>query len=136
VQSRGSDWVPADVQQVARGQLASEDALARQANRVLFCDTDLIAVLLWSRRLYGQAPAWLEEHVEKRFQDLYLVTTPDIPYVGHADFDEPQERAAFFEACLAELDIRGRPYVRIQGPREERFEQARAAVDGLLKVRR
>ncbi|MFH0869049.1 MAG: AAA family ATPase, partial [archaeon] len=36
-----------DISLIAKGQIASEEALARQANRVLFCDTDLLATKVW-----------------------------------------------------------------------------------------
>ena len=46
-----------DIPIIARGQAASEDALARKANRILFCDTDLLLTTIWSevpvRRLPG-----------------------------------------------------------------------------------
>src|SRR5262249_35302247 len=40
LETAGGRVTPEDMPIIARGQLAAEDALAREANRVLFCDTD------------------------------------------------------------------------------------------------
>src|SRR4030095_3819670 len=55
-----------DIPMIARGHMASEDALARDANRVLFCDTDLITTTIWSDWLFGSCPQWIKEAADKR----------------------------------------------------------------------
>jgi len=37
-----------DIVRIVRGQVATENALARQANRVLICDTDVLTSTIWS----------------------------------------------------------------------------------------
>jgi HTH-type transcriptional regulator, transcriptional repressor of NAD biosynthesis genes len=127
----GSDWVPEDTQAIALGQLAAEDALARRANRLLFCDTDLLQVRLWSERLFGMSPDWIREEAARRSPDLTLVMEPDVPFVGPPGRDRPEERRAFLDRCLSELASLGRPFVRITGAWPERLARALAAVDGL-----
>ena len=41
---------------IARGHAASEQALARQAFKVLFCDTDLIITTIWSEVFFQDCP--------------------------------------------------------------------------------
>ena len=41
-----------DLLAIVRGQVAAEEALARQANRLLFCDTDPLTTAIWSEVLY------------------------------------------------------------------------------------
>ncbi|MEO3705481.1 hypothetical protein [Trichormus azollae] len=38
---------------IAKGQMAAENALVRQANKIIFCDTDLITTKIWSDVLFG-----------------------------------------------------------------------------------
>ena len=47
----GLDWT-----EIVRGQIASEEARARDANRVLICDTDPIVTPLWAETLLGACP--------------------------------------------------------------------------------
>jgi HTH-type transcriptional repressor of NAD biosynthesis genes len=123
---------PGDVQRVARAQLASELTLARRANRVLFLDTDLLAVQFWSERRFGMCPEWICQEARRRQYDLYLVTDVDVPFVGEQRYDRPEERRAFLQRCLDTLEARGLDYVRLSGAWVRRFEQAVTEVDALL----
>jgi NadR type nicotinamide-nucleotide adenylyltransferase len=60
-------------QPVARGQVAAEEALARQANRLLLLDTDLFGWQRWCQALLGQVPAWVAAEASRRVPDLTLV---------------------------------------------------------------
>jgi NadR type nicotinamide-nucleotide adenylyltransferase len=132
-EDRPGDLEAEDMQQVARGQLAAEEALARQANRVLICDTDLLSVWLWCERLFGLCPEWIRAEAGRRRPDLYLLTEADVPFVGPAAWDEPEQRQAFGRACRRLLRTQKRPYVRLRGSWDDRFRRARAAVRKLLR---
>jgi NadR type nicotinamide-nucleotide adenylyltransferase len=123
---------PADIPLIARGHAASEDALARQAERVLFCDTDLLMTVVYSELYYGTCPEWLRREAERRTYDLYLLTDVDVPWVADPQRDMPHRREEIRERCRRALAERGRPYVLVGGSWEQRFETARRAVDALL----
>jgi NadR type nicotinamide-nucleotide adenylyltransferase len=125
----GRDWQAADTTTIAKAQQVAEEAMARRATRLLFADTNLFAVGLWSDRLFGQAPPWVVDAPDPT--DLYLLTEPDLPYVGHPAYDEPAERVAFHERC--EWALRGRNVAAIRGGSDERFARAVDAVDALLR---
>lgn len=122
----------ADVSRVAHAQRTAEDLLARRATRVLFCDTDLLAVRLWSERRFDAAPDWLRAASEDRAADLYLLTAPEHRFAGADVRNTPAERAAFHDRCERELIRLGRPYVTIKGRYEQRMAAAVEAVDALL----
>jgi NadR type nicotinamide-nucleotide adenylyltransferase len=126
------DWKPEWVSMIGHAQQATQDALARRADRVLFCDTDLLAVRLWSERLFGAAPEWLHDATRTTDIDLYLLTSPDHPFTGPPTYDRPGERTAFFHRCREELDRLGRPYVILAGSFDGRLRRAAEAVDALL----
>jgi NadR type nicotinamide-nucleotide adenylyltransferase len=123
---------PADIPLIVRGQLAAEDALARQANRVLFCDTDAIMTTVYSDLYYGTTPDWLRQAAEERTYDLYLVTDVDVPWVADPQRDMPHRREEIRDRCVRALVSRGRRFVLIRGSWAERFEAAQKAVDALL----
>lgn len=133
----GGRCFPDDIPLIARGQAATEDALAHQANRVLFCDTDVLTTTIWSDVLFGDCPAWVRDLAERRTYDLYLVTDVDVPWVDDAQrfFGQPAVRRAMFERFVAALERRRRPYRVLRGTWAERFDAARSAVKALLDPR-
>jgi NadR type nicotinamide-nucleotide adenylyltransferase len=119
-----------DMELIARGQAASEDALARNANRVLITDTDPLATLIWSDVLFGTIPPQVRKIADSRAADLYLLMDADAaPWVADPIRYLPDGGRVFFERCRAELDARGRRYVVIQGDWDERFRAAVAAIE-------
>ncbi len=121
-----------DISWIAQGQIASEDALARQANRVLFCDTDLITTTIWSDVLFGKCPEWIHTQANQRHYDLYLLLDVDVPWVDDSQRYLPHYREEFLALCVQALESRQRPYVLINGNWQERFEKACFAVDKLF----
>jgi HTH-type transcriptional regulator, transcriptional repressor of NAD biosynthesis genes len=131
VEASGGETMRAeDVQQLARMQIAAEDALARQADGgVMVCDTDLLSLWLWTKRLYrNEPPEWITQALPDRDYDLYLLCLPDIPYVGPARRDTPRERTVFHDQLVAEIAKRSPRVVERAGSREERFRTAADAI--------
>ncbi|HEY9774528.1 MAG TPA: AAA family ATPase [Planktothrix sp.] len=132
IETMGRDIGSKDMVTIARGQIASEDAAAPLANRVLFCDSDPVTTYIWSGRLVGKVPAWLRQAADRRRYDLYIVTDIDVPYVDDVHRYIPKERQIFLDRCLLELQSRKRRFVQIKGGWDERFDAAVKAVDEML----
>jgi NadR type nicotinamide-nucleotide adenylyltransferase len=132
LEAKGGEVRFEDMELIARGQVASEEALARNANRVLVCDTDPLATLIWSDVLFGRVPDFVREQADRRASDLYLLLDADVPWVADPVRYLPEQGRAFFDRCRAELDARGRQYVVIRGDWDERFRAAVEAADRLL----
>jgi HTH-type transcriptional repressor of NAD biosynthesis genes len=122
---------PEDMMRIVRGQVASEEALAPDADRVLIVDTDALTTLLWSDLLFGRHDLALDEAAAHHTHDLHLLCQPDIAFVPDVVRYAERERPAFFDRLRSELERRGRPFVVISG--EARLERAIAAVDELLR---
>lgn len=123
-----------DIEKIARGQYATESALASQSNRVLFCDTDLLTTTIWSDVLFGKCPQWITQATAQQHYDLTLLLDIDVPWVNDNQrcFDQPHERKAFFERCEAALIKAKRPYVILSGSWRERESTAINLIDKLL----
>lgn len=109
-----------DMSTIARGQIASEDSLARQANRVIFCDTDLITTAYWSNFYFKECPGWISKAVEERKYDLYILLDPrgvESFYTDTPEHSMPkaEDRLDLFYWWQAELNRRKRPFVVIDG---------------------
>jgi HTH-type transcriptional regulator, transcriptional repressor of NAD biosynthesis genes len=135
LEARPGAVTAADIPRIARGQAASEDGLARAANRLLVCDTDLLTTVLWSETLFGDCPSWIRDAAERREYDLYLLTDIDVPWVPDPVRYLPRERESFRDRCRQMLESRGRPYVLLSGSWDVRFSRAVSAIDELLRGR-
>ena len=132
LEEQGGRLGPEDIPLIARGQLASEDALARDASRILVCDTDVLATTIWSEVLFGECPPWIRAEAARRRYDLTLLLDVDVPWVAGPVRYLPDERRSFFDRCARALDASGRRWVRVGGSWEERFTGACAAIDEAL----
>jgi NadR type nicotinamide-nucleotide adenylyltransferase len=131
--ARDGQCTEADIPIIAAGQVRLEDELAREANRLLVCDTDLLTTQLWHEHYFGPCPRELIELSEGRSAHLYLLCDLDVRWVADGLRDSPRQRKWFHGRFLEELERRGLSYVLISGSREARLERAVAATQALLK---
>lgn len=127
-----------DLDAIARGQMAGEEAAAARARRIVFCDTELITCTLWNDVLFpGACPAWVRDEADRRARRfaLYLLCDADVPFVPDPQRcfpdDEARERAR--ERWRDALVARDLPFVEIGGAWEERERRAVEAVETLLR---
>ena len=132
LEHRDGEVEAGDMLTIARGQLAAEDALARTAGPVLFCDTDALATTIWSRALFGACDPTLDALATSRRYDLHLLLDVDVPFVEDPVRYLPERRAEFFALCEHALRTSGRRYVTLSGAWDDRFTNAVAAIDALL----
>jgi NadR type nicotinamide-nucleotide adenylyltransferase len=121
-----------DIDKIAKGHRASEDAMARQANKILFSDTDIITTVIWSRVLFGKVPKWIEREVKNRNYDLYLLLDVDVPWVKDNQRYLPTRRKWFMNLCITELKKHNRNFVIIRGSWSQRFKNSVREVKKLI----
>lgn len=121
-----------DIEDIARGQAKSEDQLARKANRLLVCDTDLITTMIWSEYFLGYCPEWIKQAAEARSYDLYLLTDIDTPWVAEPQRVGDHLRADFLRRLQRALEFRGRAYTLISGSYEDRLIEAAQTIERLF----
>ena len=128
---------PADLEPIARGQLAAEDAKLAQAQRLILHDTNLLSSIIYARHYFDATLDWVNEQFKKRTYSLYLLCMPDIPWqADQGQRESPQARAhlhTIFKTQLASLKL---PHIEIHGAREERLEQAIQTIDAWMNVER
>jgi HTH-type transcriptional repressor of NAD biosynthesis genes len=129
---KGAACEPSDLQWVVRGQRASEEALAQQANRVLFCDTDALMAVVYGTFYYGGVSDEIRAAAAEHRVDLDLVLDVDVPWIPDAQRDMPQRREEMRDLCMRTLAAHGRRYTLVRGTWDERRQTARRAVDRVL----
>lgn len=126
----GKPYGEADLRAIADLQLRTEDERVAEhpAADLLICDTDLITIRIWGAEKYGRSDQWIVEQTEVRPYHLWLLCTPDIPWVYDPQRENPHDRDRLFEVYRQMLQRLGKPYVVISGGEGERLKQAVAAL--------
>jgi len=128
-------WTKDEFLEIATEQQSRENAAARRANRVLFCDTNAFATGTWHERYQGTRDDRVDALGARDRVDLYLLTAPDVPFVQDG-FRDGESIRDWMDRRLAEQLAAGpAAVVRLEGEYEARFEKARAAVARLLSER-
>ena len=119
-----------DLLKIAELQLTTEDERQSESPRapLLVCDTDAITIRIWGEEKYGRSDAWIVQQTEERPYDLWLLCRPDIPWVYDPQRENPHDRDRLFAVYEKTLKALGKQYVIIEGGRQERLRQAKAAV--------
>jgi len=125
---------PEDLIKIAEGQLRMENLKAKTANKVLFCDTDLLELSVYSKAYYkGFCEPSIIKHALNNWYDLYFLTNIDVPWVPDDLRDKPDDREGMFEKFKSSLLANERPFIELKGDENERFETAVSAINELLK---
>jgi len=111
-----------DIIMIGRAQTERIFQKAHKANKILFCDTDLITTQIYSRQYLKVVPPVLYELEKMVEYDLYFLFDIDVPWVndGMRDLGDEKKREEMYEIFKNELERRNIPYVKVQGDWEGR----------------
>lgn len=125
-----------DLSTMAKGQLEVEEKEEKLAKEILFCDTDLRVIHIWSAHRFGKTDSWILEEIETRIYDLILLTDIDLDWEPDPlrEHPEPEMRLYFFKKYLELAKSSGFPFEIISGSREERLQKAISAVQIHTKI--
>ena len=120
-----------DILNISKGQIESEDRLAKQCQSLLICDTNLIVSKIWAEHSFKQCPEWIQKNIRERKYDLHLLTDIDMPWEADSQREHPHLREYFFNRYKEELKNNGIEYIVISGGWEERLVNSVKAIDRL-----
>jgi len=125
-----------DLIPIAIGQMNRENDLAKRADKVLICDTDLLETKVYSEEYYGGfVDPVLDRAALNNQYDLYLLTYIDTPWEKDDLRDRPELREEMFQAFEKALIKYNRPYILLSGDVKTRLEKAIKAIDKILSNR-
>ncbi len=95
-----------DLIKIAWGQVESENANIFNSNKLIFCDTNILTTIAWSKTHYdGFCDPWLVRQSKLLKYDYYLILNVDTPWIKDDLRDRPHDRLEMFKAHKLELDI-------------------------------
>ncbi len=113
-----------DIEHCAREQLKQEEEQLAKASHFLFCDTELIIAKVWCEDVFKTVPQWIEEMIGRHRYDLFLLTSPDIPFEKDNVRENPHRGEFFFKRYRSELIKRNFSFEIVNGKGSRRLSNA------------
>lgn len=111
-----------DLLPIAHGQIFSENERIKKANKFIFCDTNLLELMIYSYIYYGKCPAEIEKYALENHYDIIFLTNIDVPWQADDLRDKPNEREFMFREFQKMLDNHHKKYVILKGNLDERMQ--------------
>ena len=122
-------WDLDDFIRIAEVQQQLEDAAARKAGPLLFCDTDAMSTDLWCERYLGSRNEKVNRLARSRRYDLFVLCDIDIAWEGDEIRLGAESRAAMHQRFVEVLSTeRPEPWMLVSGEVIERMDQVDAEI--------
>lgn len=127
-----SRWESAEFIHIAHTQCEDEDSAAREANKLLICDTNAFATNIWHERYMGALSDEIAEIAEQRRYAMTFLTDVDIPFEQDGSRDGETIRHNMHRRFVEELTAHSVPFETLSGPHSERLQKAVSVIDKLF----
>lgn len=113
-----------DLVPIAKGQIDSENVLAKTANHYLFCDTSLILLQVYSEFYFNQCPDFIIKTIPiLHYQHIFVADNVGVTWVADGQRDLPNGHDEIFARIIKVLQNNGLHYHHISGNRQKRLNQ-------------
>lgn len=123
-----------DIIKIGHAHIERVNEKTKTANKILFCDTDIITTQIYCRHYLGQVPEVLFELEKMITYDQYFLFDIDVPWVPDGMRDLKERRAEMYQVFKNELVKRKISFIEVNGIYEEREKQLRDWIDMILVV--
>jgi len=134
----GTAYSYEDLLTIAKGQIAGETSFEKQVAilqpPLLFCDTDLYVMKVWSEFVFNKCHNWILNQIAERKYDGYLLCDVDVPWVKDElrEYPDLATRNKLFYFYKDLMVNQSTPWVTISGDFDHRLESARQFIDGVI----
>jgi HTH-type transcriptional repressor of NAD biosynthesis genes len=127
-----NDFTVDDIIRIGLAQHARMEQKMQTANKLLFCDTDVITTQLYSHHYLHVVPEILYELERQVVYDRYFLLDVDVPWVADDLRDLGHVREQMFTVFRQALEQRQIPYILVRGTHAAREATIRQEIDRLL----
>lgn len=118
-----------DLLEIAKGQLLAAQEGCNEANELLFLDTDLFVIKVWSEFKYRNCDPRILQMVDDNKADFYLLTAADIPYEYDPLRENPDDREELFNIYKEELIKANVKFCVVNDTQDQRLQTAIKAIN-------
>ena len=126
-----NDMIP-----IAYGQTKLENVSLSNANKYLFCDTNLLVTKVFSEVYYNFCDPILEKAALQHEYDLFFLTNIDVPWEKDDLRDKPEGRESVFAVFKQTLIDNNKPFITLSGDKDLRLSKAISIVNDLAKSKK
>ena len=143
--SHGTDYSSEDLLAIAKGQiqleekaintiLDTEEKNISSNHPVLFIDTDMYVIKVWSEFVFGTCNPWILNQIIERKYDGYLLCKPDLPWVKDElrEYPDVETREKLYHHYKDLLINQTVPWYEVTGSDPKRTEGAIDWVKNLI----
>lgn len=127
-----NDFTADDIVRIGYAQHARIEQKLQNANKLLFCDTDVITTQVYSWHYLNIVPEVLYDLERQMIYDRYFLLDIDVPWVADDLRDLGHMREHMFTLFRQALERRNIPYILVGGTYAEREATIRKEIDRLL----
>jgi HTH-type transcriptional repressor of NAD biosynthesis genes len=128
-----NDFSFEDIIRIGHAQTERVREKSKTANRILFCDTDLITTAIYSQHYLKQVPPIIFELEKQIIYDKYFLFDIDVEWVNDGLRDLGNQRQEMLDVFKFELEKRKIPYTWVRGNYDQRKAIIQQELDLLLK---
>lgn len=128
-----NEFTTDDIVKIGYAQTERVIQKSKSANKLLFCDSDLITTQIYSHYYLHEIPPVLFELEKRVSYDEYVFFDIDVPWVNDGLRDLGSKREVMRKIFERELHQRKIPFTLIQGDWETRFLLVKGIAEKLLK---
>ena len=140
--TNGTSYQYEDLLKIANGQIKEEETISNVLSNsplttthypLLFIDTDLYVMKVWSEFVFNKCDNKILTQIAKRQYDLYLLCNIDLPWVKdelreYPDLKSREKLYCYYKDLLVTQHV---PWIEISGNYNERLQKAIVAVNDL-----
>lgn len=122
-----------DIIRIGHAQTQRVIEKSRTANKILFCDTDLITTQIYSQKYLNVVPEILFDLEKQIHYDKYFLFDIDVPWVEDGLRDLGNQREEMMKVFREELSKRNIEPILVKGSWKEKEEIIIAEVNRILE---
>lgn len=138
--AHGMNYTYESLLDIAKGQVAIEEKYLSEAgaadggNPLVFIDTEMYVMKVWSEFVFGKCHQWIIDRIAARSYDLYLLCNIDLPWSPDPlrEYPNPEPRKQLFRIYQDILINQSTPWATISG--EDPDVRLQAAINAVNKI--
>lgn len=131
LEPRNGEYDYDDLIEICEGQIANEEKASETANGIVFFDTDMLVLKIWSRYRFNRVPRNVTLAIEQRQYHAVLLCKPDLPWTPDPlrEIPDENERNFLFELYKRQVEANySDNYFIVEGEGIQRFKRAESYI--------